>query len=48
MYEYRNLTPQQRKELVQQRLCLGFPAHSPPHLIRDENFYLLTAACYDH
>ncbi len=45
MYEYRHLTLVQRKELVQQRLFLGFPPHSPPHLIREKNFYLLTAAC---
>lgn len=48
MYKYRHLTPQQQKELVQQRLLLGFPPHSPPHQIREENFYLLTAACYEH
>ena len=48
MYEYRRLTPQQRAELVQQRLSLGFPPHSPPHPVRDQPFYLLTAACYEH
>ena len=43
MYEYRKLTPEQRAELVQQRLARGHPPHSPPHPIRDQPFYLLTA-----
>lgn len=33
MYEYDRLTPQQRRELIQQRLQQGFPPHSPPHPI---------------
>ncbi len=48
MYEYRNLTPEQRAELVKQRLARGFPPHEPPHQVRDREFYLLTAACYEH
>jgi putative transposase len=48
MYEYRKLTPEQRAELTQQRRALGYPPHSPPHLVRDQPFYLLTATCYEH
>ena len=48
MYEYRKLTPEQRAELVKQRLARGFPPHEPPHQVRDREFYLLTAACYEH
>lgn len=48
MYEYRKLTPEQKAELVQYRLRRGYPPHSPPHPVRDEVFYLLTAACYEH
>ncbi len=48
MYEYRTLTPEQRAELVRQRLSKGYPPHRPPHLIRDRTFYLLTGACYQH
>ncbi|MBC7233916.1 MAG: transposase [Chloroflexi bacterium] len=48
MYEYRNLTRQQRQELVQERIARGYPPHSPPHLVRDQQFYLLTATCYEH
>jgi len=48
MYEYRKLTPEQRAELVAQRLARGFPPHEPPHQVRDREFYLLTATCYEH
>ncbi|NJL87114.1 MAG: transposase [Leptolyngbyaceae cyanobacterium SM1_1_3] len=48
MYEYRKLTPKQRAEIVEKRLAKGYPPHSPPHPIRDQFFYLLTAACYEH
>lgn len=48
MYEYRGLTPQQRAELVRQRLARGFPSHSPPHPVRKHPYYLVTAACYEH
>jgi len=48
MYEYRKLSPQGRKELVQQRIARGYPPHSPPHPIRDQPCYLLTATCYEH
>ncbi|MGD2205516.1 MAG: transposase [Anaerolineae bacterium] len=48
MYEYRRLNLEQRQEIVQQRLALGYPPHSPPHPIRDQRFYLLTVTCYEH
>jgi putative transposase len=48
MYEYRKLTPEERKKLVEQRIARGYPAHAPPHSVRGEQFYLLTAACYEH
>jgi len=48
MYPYRRLTPEQRADLVERRLNQGHPPHSPPHPVRDQPFYLLTAACYDH
>lgn len=48
MYEYRKLTPEQRAEVVEQRLARGFPPHEPPHQVRDREFYLLTATCYEH
>lgn len=48
MYEYNKLTDEQKAELVQYRLSRGYPPHSPPHPVRDRQFYLLTAACYEH
>jgi putative transposase len=48
MYEYRKLTPEKRAEVVRERLAKGYPPHSPPHPIQDCEFYLLTAACYEH
>ena len=48
MYEYRELTPEQRAKLVEQRLAQGLPPHSPPHPVRGQPLYLLTATCYEH
>lgn len=48
MYEYRKLTVEERAALIQERLARGYPPHSPPHPIRDQPFYMLTAACYEH
>ena len=48
MYEYRKLTPTQRKRLIEERKALGQPPHSPPHPVQDQLFYLLTAVCYEH
>ncbi|MGJ5673459.1 MAG: transposase [Nostochopsis sp.] len=48
MYEYRKLTPEQKAELVKDRLSRGYPPHAPPHPVQDRQFYLLTAACYEH
>lgn len=48
MYDYRKLTPSERQKLVEERIARGFPPHQPPHPIRGESFYLLSAACYEH
>ena len=48
MYDYSKLTLEERRAIIQDRAARGFPAHAPPHPIRDERFYLLTAACYQH
>jgi putative transposase len=48
MYAYRDLTSEERAELVRQRLAYGYPPHSPPHPVRDQPFYLLSATCYNH
>jgi putative transposase len=48
VYEYRKLTPEQRAKLLQERRERGYPAHQPPHPVRIQGLYLLTAACYEH
>jgi putative transposase len=48
MYKYRDLTPEQRAEVIEQRRSRGYPPHSPPHQVRGGSRYLLTAACYEH
>lgn len=48
MYLWRSLTPEERSELIAARRQRGFPPHSPPHPQREESYFLLTAACYEH
>ena len=48
MYVYQTLTPEERAQLVQERLARGYPPHSPPHPVRGQVYYLLTAACKGH
>lgn len=48
MYRYNKLNPEQRKQVVEERIQRGFPAHAPPHPVREATYYLLTAACYHH
>jgi len=48
MYDYRGLTIQQRQELLRQRRKKGYPPHSPPHTMRDQSVYLITASCFEH
>jgi len=47
-YAYRRMTPEERDEVVAQRLARGYPLHSPPHPRRGPGQYLLTAANYEH
>ncbi|RUT01608.1 hypothetical protein DSM106972_067050 [Dulcicalothrix desertica PCC 7102] len=48
MYEYRKLSQEEKIALVQERLKKGFPPHSPPHPIKNSEFYLITTTCYEH
>ncbi len=47
-YQYDTLTPEQRLELVRQRLASGYPPHAPPHPVRDQACYLLSGTCHRH
>jgi putative transposase len=48
VYEYRNLTPEQRAELLRQRSLAGHPRHRPPHWQEGRGRFLITAATYEH
>jgi putative transposase len=48
MYSYRRLSDQERQALVQERRARGYPPHQPPHPVRGQSLYLLTATCYEH
>ena len=47
-YEYRNLSPKERQEIVEIRKQQGYPLHAPPHPFREEGAYLITAANFEH
>ena len=47
-YRYRHLTPEQRELLVRYRQQHGYPWHGPPHAIREANYFLFSAANFDH
>jgi len=47
MYEYRRLTSVERKSLVASRIQQGYPWHSPPHYESNDDFSIITAACYE-
>ena len=49
MYLWRKLTPEQRQELLRERIRAKRPWHHPPHLTIDGSAsYLFTGACYEH
>ena len=49
MYNWRNLTDEQREEILRQRKGRKLPRHSPPHRDFDgPKSFLITAACYEH
>lgn len=47
-YEYRKLSPKEREEVTRIRKERGYPSHAPPHPVRVNGYYLITAACFDH
>jgi putative transposase len=47
MYAWRNLTAEQRQEVLLYRVNSHHPWHSPPLVFREGRFHL-SAACYEH
>ncbi len=48
MYESRKLPQKDRIQRAKERIRKGYPAHAPPHPIRNAQHYLITAACFEH
>ncbi|MEJ2705607.1 MAG: hypothetical protein P8Z79_24475 [Sedimentisphaerales bacterium] len=48
MYDYRNMTSQERAKTLMARKSLGRPWHAPPHFGQIWGVYMISAACYEH
>jgi putative transposase len=48
MYDYRRMTPEQRRQVVEARQAHGFPFHKPPHPDLGSGWYIITGATYEH
>jgi REP-associated tyrosine transposase len=49
MYDYRKMTPAQRREIVEHRRRQERPLHSPPHWeFEGQRQFIMSAACFDH
>jgi len=49
MYDYRRMTPEQKREAVQYRRLRERPWHSPPHWdFVGQRQFIISASCYEH
>ena len=48
MYEYRNMTPAERRRVLKGRREQGYPWHSAPHIASHEAYRIVSATCYSH
>jgi len=49
MYRWRNWTPEQREQILNERRKRNHPDHIPAHIVSDSTtYYMVTAACYEH
>ena len=48
MYEYRNMTPEQQRAVLEERKRRGYPKHSPPHVETAAAYRIISGACYEH
>jgi putative transposase len=47
-YEYRKMTPEERRGIVLARTQLGYPYHGVPHLHHTAGVFMISAACFEH
>ncbi len=47
-YEYRDMTPEERAAVVEERRQRGYPLHAPPHPYRKAGWYFITATNFEH
>jgi putative transposase len=48
MYRWREMSPEQRQQVLAYRRSNQLPWHSVPHFESDTPYYMVTAACYEH
>ena len=48
MYNWRKMTEEQRKYVLQIRKEQHFPLHSLPHFSSETGYYHISVACYEH
>lgn len=48
MYQWRDMTPEEKAELLARRRQEQHPWHSPPHFTSGDNLYHVSASCYEH
>jgi len=48
MYDYRKMTLEEQRQVLEDRRACGFPLHAPPHFQGVSGEYLITASCYEH
>ncbi len=48
MYNWRRMTPEERKAALESRQSRHVSWHGSPHYADESELYLLTAACYEH
>lgn len=48
MYKSRKVSEKERLELLAQRKMNSLPWHSPPHFVKKNRIFLITATCFEH
>jgi len=48
MYQWREMTSEERARILTTRKSLGRPWHAPPHFAQTRGVYMISAACYEH